>query len=104
MYLPIRKTELSALLKSDSATLRKFGERVVAEVAKREQEEIDKLHEALRKQETMRARPPPPADSDSQSRVDAKLCLLAQAVGKHRGDCPACARASRSIESGPVRS
>ncbi len=48
MYLPIRKTELAALLTSDSATLRKFGERVVAEVAKREQEEIDKLHEIQR--------------------------------------------------------
>ncbi len=54
MYLPIRKTELAALLKSDSATLRKFGERVVAEVAKREQEEIDKLHEIQRRQEALR--------------------------------------------------
>lgn len=48
MYLPIRKTELAALMKSDSATLRKFGERVLAEVAKHEQEDVDKLHGSLR--------------------------------------------------------
>lgn len=48
MYLPIRKTELAALLRSDSATLRKLGERVVGEVAAREQADVDKLHGSLR--------------------------------------------------------
>lgn len=48
LYVPVRKTELAALLRSDRAVLRKLGERIVADVAKRESEEIDKLHGSLR--------------------------------------------------------